>query len=180
MINKGVSMNHINKSLILRKNFFLIFIIYLTMINTFSGFGGGRIAPKENKQRTIDHYKILVSEISNSDLTWFRYGSFNVLACSASKSKAGTILIKEKNIRSIPFLLEALNDNDKFIIAHMILTRLTLSKIKINKKTWNHLNLENAKKNPEEEKKKVVKFWNEFTIDKINPSDNVIILPKDN
>ena len=151
-----------NKKNILR--FHMVSILLLNSIFFPLNADNPHIAKSKTK---IKDFKLLISHISNKDVKWEIRG--DMLTPSIVHSEICKLLVKERNIGSIPFLLKALKDDDKFIVAHVILTKMLLSSMWLGIDNWNHLNLKNARKKPKEEKKKIIKLWNEFPLSKIKP-----------
>ena len=143
-------------------------LLWMLPLCIYAGGGKSESSEKTHKKET----EFLVSKIKNDDIKWIRT-EFSIIP--SVKGEFARSIIVRRNIMNIPLLLKALNDNDKFIVAHVILSRMLLSTIIRSDKTWNHLNVENAVENPEDEKKKIIKFWSELPLSKINPPKKHIL-----
>ena len=61
--------------------------------------------------------------------------------------------------RMIPYLRKNLNDDKKFIAAHVLLTLLTQKGYQIGPSTWNHVNVRELHDNPQKVQMFLLKYW---------------------
>jgi hypothetical protein len=150
-----------------------VFITLLILFSDFNVFGKELDKEKVLGYKEVRQYSLeqLIEAISNKDIYWKpERDSRRAIIYSAATYE----IYRRKDINSIPLLIKALNDDEKLLAAHVLLTKMLLSRYSFGPFRFNDFSLRAYQKNPKKEKEKIIKYWKSMPLDNIHPREELL------
>lgn len=146
-----------------RRETYIVFILPLLLLTSCSS---SKSLNEMDDKAELEKLTETISGIHNTDI-WWGMGHFRLTPFPEKQAKQALRISKKHKAEASNILFELLKDDDKYMTAHFILTKINLKSYKLNRYHWNHLRVKSITNDgiltcEDGNKEKIIDFWKQW------------------